>query len=55
MKLTAGLKSSEFWVALATGVALALWPDMPTESLYAAVAYVLSRGFSKWGNGGLDD
>ena len=52
MKLTAGFKSTEFWLAIVTALALALWPDFPPEALYPVAAYVVSRGLAKFSNGG---
>ena len=49
MKVTAGFKSTEFWLTVVTVVAMAIWPDMPKESLIAVVGYALSRGMNKWG------
>jgi hypothetical protein len=50
--ITNGLKSSEFVVAVVTFVVALLknyFPEIPQESFYIAITYILSRGLAKFG------
>ena len=49
--MKAGWKTSEFWVTLGMIVVKQFFPDIPEESLYAVIAYVLARTGVKMKNG----
>jgi len=42
-----GLKTTEFWVTIASVLLKAFVPDFPDEALMATGAYVVSRGVAK--------
>ena len=53
--MTAGMKSSEFWMTIIGALLLAfkqhVLPDLPNESIYAVMAYAVSRGLAKMNQG----
>ncbi len=49
--MTNGMKSSEFWVTLVLAALTSVFPDLPEEAVYTVIAYIVSRGVAKHGNG----
>jgi hypothetical protein len=47
MRNKSGLKSTEFWVTIASVALKLFYPDFPDEALAATGAYVVSRGIAK--------
>ena len=51
--MTAGMKSSEFWMVLVSVVVKWLGPhfgaDFPNEGLLAVIGYAIGRGIAKFG------
>jgi len=41
--MKAGIKTTEFWLTIAMSVAKMIDPDVPSEAVYAVIAYVLAR------------
>jgi hypothetical protein len=59
MKVKPGLKTTEFWLTVVAGLLAALREhvllELPTEAIYAVIAYVLGRSIIKapgWRGGG---
>lgn len=50
--MKAGWKTSEFWLPIVMVVAKKFFPDIPEESLYAVIAYIVARAGVKIKNGG---
>lgn len=45
--VTAGFKTRELWMTIASTLLLAIWPDFPIEAFFGLIAWVVGRSAQK--------